>query len=255
MKNKALILAGGLGVRMGKLSKNLPKCLLKIGGRMIIHNLVNSLIIAGFSDIIVSTRREFVAILENALAEYRKLGCNIRIIENNEHKKSAVHALAKISKLIEIKEPFLLLLSDIFYLGNPFVNLSFNPGKDILYGAEPGYLLNKAREGIIKKGCQEKVVRIIKFTQADPNDLRWSGMAICGKLFWRDLTNFIANGSKSTHLNLEDIFQNRVNNGRGVYAVETTNFINVNRPRDLIATRILNYLVKSKQKYGEINYY
>ena len=244
-----------MGVRMRKLSKNLPKCLLKIGERTVIHNLVNSLIVAGFSDIVVSTRKEFVAILENALVEYRKLGCNIRIIENNGHKKSAVHALANISKLTEIKEPFLLLLSDIFYLGNPFINLSFNPGKDIIYGAEPGYMLNKAKEGIIKKGCQKKVVRITKFVQADPNDLRWSGMAICGKLFWRDLTNFVANKNKSTRLNLEDIFQNRVNNGREVYAAKTPNFINVNRPRDLIATRILNYLVKSKLKYGEINYH
>ena len=52
--NTALILAGGLGSRLGKKTENTPKPLLEIGGEPIISRIVNRLEVAGFDEIYIS---------------------------------------------------------------------------------------------------------------------------------------------------------------------------------------------------------
>lgn len=241
MTNKAIILAGGLGSRMKKRTKILPKCLLKIGDKPIICYLIDFLIIAGITNIIISTRKEYVTIIENALKKYKKLKINIKIISNNAHKKSATLALLNIVKIVTIKEPFLLLLSDIFYLNYPFKNLDFGQKDDILYGAKPNYLLNTKNEGIIKSNKKNIITEIIKYSKTPSKNLRWSGMAICGSSFWIDLSNcFKKYPSQIKHL--ENIFQNRINKKRKVHVIKSPNFININKPIDLLLANLINRL-------------
>lgn len=48
--NKVVIMAGGLGSRLGELTKNLPKPLLPIGGKPILERIIEDLKLQGFSD-------------------------------------------------------------------------------------------------------------------------------------------------------------------------------------------------------------
>src|SRR3989344_900785 len=52
---KALILAGGRGERMGKITENLPKPMLKIGGLPILERQINLLKRYGFKEVIILT--------------------------------------------------------------------------------------------------------------------------------------------------------------------------------------------------------
>ncbi len=51
---KAMILAAGLGTRMGELTRDLPKPLLAVDGKPLIMHLVESLVAAGFADLVVN---------------------------------------------------------------------------------------------------------------------------------------------------------------------------------------------------------
>jgi len=239
MSNKALLLAGGFGSRIKKRAKNSPKCLLKVGDKPIICYLVDSLIKAGIVDIIISTRKEYFCIIKKALNKYKKT--KIKIIANSAHKKSVIQALAKVPKLTPLKEPFILLLSDIFYLDHPFSNLKFDQKGDILYGAKPNYLLNIKNEGIIKNNKNGLITHIIKRTKIPSKCLRWSGMAICGTSFWNDLSNYLKN-HPSPIKDLESIFQNRINQKRRLYVMKSPNFININWPKDLFLANLINNL-------------
>ena len=52
---KAVILAAGIGTRLGNITKSLPKCLLKVGDKTIIENQIEILNENGIDDIIVVT--------------------------------------------------------------------------------------------------------------------------------------------------------------------------------------------------------
>ena len=63
---KALILAAGLGSRMGKLTEYLPKCMTKISGReTIISRQLRQLVEAGVKEVIMTTGAH-----EETLVEY-----------------------------------------------------------------------------------------------------------------------------------------------------------------------------------------
>lgn len=51
---KAMLLAAGLGTRMGDLTHDLPKPLLTVDGEPLIAHLVRALVAAGFSDLVVN---------------------------------------------------------------------------------------------------------------------------------------------------------------------------------------------------------
>lgn len=51
----AILLCGGRGSRMGSLTDDIPKCLVKIKGKPILEHIVNHLIDQGVTDIIVCT--------------------------------------------------------------------------------------------------------------------------------------------------------------------------------------------------------
>lgn len=51
---KAMILAAGLGTRMGDLTADLPKPLLPVAGKPLIAHLVQALVAAGFTDLVVN---------------------------------------------------------------------------------------------------------------------------------------------------------------------------------------------------------
>ncbi len=54
IKNKYLIMAGGKGLRMGSLTKNTPKPLLKLKKKPIIKHIIDKAIKDGFDDFYIS---------------------------------------------------------------------------------------------------------------------------------------------------------------------------------------------------------
>jgi N-acetyl-alpha-D-muramate 1-phosphate uridylyltransferase len=108
---KAMILAAGRGERMGNLTQNCPKPLLKVKGRCLIDWHLIKLSEAGFKDIVIN-----VAYLSKEIIEFvgdgSKWGLNISISEE----KQALETAGGIKKAIKYlgDEAFAVINADIF---------------------------------------------------------------------------------------------------------------------------------------------
>lgn len=80
---KAMILAAGYGSRMGALTRETPKPLLKIGEHALIEHLIRQLASAGIRDIVVNV--SYLAdVLKSALGNGAQYGVNILYSEEHE---------------------------------------------------------------------------------------------------------------------------------------------------------------------------
>jgi dTDP-glucose pyrophosphorylase len=75
----ALILAGGLGKRMGSLTRNSPKPLLEVDKKPLIEHILENLSLNGFTDVVVSTYYQAEKII-NKIGDGEKYGLNIEYI-------------------------------------------------------------------------------------------------------------------------------------------------------------------------------
>lgn len=51
---KAMILAAGLGTRLGEITKTKPKCLVEVGGKSMIEHTLDALLRAGIKDVVIN---------------------------------------------------------------------------------------------------------------------------------------------------------------------------------------------------------
>ena len=108
---KVMILAAGRGERMGNLTQNCPKPLLKVKGRCLIDWHLIKLCEAGFKDVVIN-----VAYLSKEIIEFvgdgSKWGLNISISEE-EHALETAGGIKKAIKYLG-DEPFVVINADIF---------------------------------------------------------------------------------------------------------------------------------------------
>ena len=108
---KVMLLAAGRGERMGNLTQNCPKPLLKVKGRCLIDWHLIKLCEAGFKDVVIN-----VAYLSKEIIEFvgdgSKWGLNISISEEEQ----ALETAGGIKKAIKHlgSEPFVVINADIF---------------------------------------------------------------------------------------------------------------------------------------------
>ena len=108
---KVMILAAGRGKRMGNLTQNCPKPLLKVKGRCLIDWHLIKLCEAGFKDVVIN-----VAYLSKEIIDFvgdgSKWGLNISISEEEQ----ALETAGGIKKAIKYlgDEPFAVINADIF---------------------------------------------------------------------------------------------------------------------------------------------
>lgn len=134
----AIILAGGMGSRMGSLTKSNPKCLLKVGGFTILSHLYTQLRIAKINKVIICTgylNQKINSFCENKIFKesdliIKKLKKNhfaYPIIKLSKHniKASTSQRLIKARKIFKGKNKFLLLYGDTFLKPN-LTNLNKN---------------------------------------------------------------------------------------------------------------------------------
>lgn len=79
----ALILAGGLGKRMGSLTMNTPKPLLEVDEKPLIGHILENLSLNGFTEVVISTYYKAEQII-NKIGDGKKYGLNIEYIIEDE---------------------------------------------------------------------------------------------------------------------------------------------------------------------------
>ena len=107
---RALILAAGRGERLRPLTDTVPKPLLMAGGRSLVDWQIESLVRAGFTDLVVN-HAHFGAMIEGALGDGTRYGARIRYSAESPALETA-GGIARALPLLE-GEPFALVSSDI----------------------------------------------------------------------------------------------------------------------------------------------
>lgn len=108
-KNRVLLMAGGLGMRLRPLTENCPKPLLNIGEKPILEIILNNFIREGFEEFYISVNYK-AEMIENYFGDGSKFGVNIRYIHESKRLGTA-GALGALPK--GIKEPVIVMNGDL----------------------------------------------------------------------------------------------------------------------------------------------
>ncbi len=88
LDNWVVLMAGGLGSRLSPLTNDLPKPLIKIGGRPILETILRSFIAAGFSRFFISVNFK-ADLIEQYFADGSQWGVDIRYLREKERLDTA----------------------------------------------------------------------------------------------------------------------------------------------------------------------
>ena len=107
--NPVVIMAGGLGSRLGDLTKDKPKPMLMVGNKPILHTIVENFAKHGFTDITLCENYKS-HVIENYFRDGRKFGVNISYV-HEEQRMGTAGALSLLPD--RPKSPFLVMNGDI----------------------------------------------------------------------------------------------------------------------------------------------
>lgn len=107
---KAVILAAGLGTRLGSLTEEVPKGLLKVAGREILYRTMKALEELGIEEFIVVTNPKYKSKFEEFL---NRKGFKHKIILNKSPEKGNGYSLYLVKDYVSDK--FVLVMSDHLY--------------------------------------------------------------------------------------------------------------------------------------------
>lgn len=127
----AVILAAGMGTRLGGFTKEQPKGFLEIDGQSLIERSISNLISYGITDIIIGT-----GYFHEHFDSLRLKFAGIRTCRNEDYAVTgSMYTLYTLRSLV--KEPFLLLESDLLYEPASINYLLSDPAEDIILASGP----------------------------------------------------------------------------------------------------------------------
>jgi NDP-sugar pyrophosphorylase family protein len=109
---KAFILAAGLGTRLGNMTKDRPKALVKINGEELLALTIRRLKEQGFSEFVINIHH-YGEMVKDFLRKHNNFGVTIHISDEQEELLDTGGALLKAGNLLEGKEPVLVHNVDI----------------------------------------------------------------------------------------------------------------------------------------------
>jgi len=107
---KAMLMAAGLGTRLGKITESIPKVLVDINGKSLLRLAVERCASSGFGDIIINVHH-FADTVEEEIGKLRKNGFNITISDERDLLLETGGGLFNARKFFD-RDPFLLYNAD-----------------------------------------------------------------------------------------------------------------------------------------------
>lgn len=108
---KAMIFAAGLGKRLETITGNIPKALVEINGKTVLHLAVEKCTYFGFNDIIINVHH-FADMVEDEASRLNKMGFSISVSDEREMLLETGGGLYKARGFFD-KNPFLIYNVDI----------------------------------------------------------------------------------------------------------------------------------------------
>ena len=171
---KALILAAGLGTRLGSLTRNIPKPMLPVGGRPLLEHIVELLRSHGITEITLNLHHKPDAIL-NHFGSGEAWGVRLRYSYEAELLGSAGAALRHLAWFYP--DPFLVYYGDVY----SDANLSDLVQRHLLSGAAATIAVHQAPDPT--RCCIvefDKNGRVLSFVEKPSADRVFSNWAISG---------------------------------------------------------------------------
>lgn len=109
----ALILAAGLGTRLGDLTSDRPKALVEVSGKTMLEHQLRHLSAAGFDRFVINIHH-FAPKVKAFLDEHRNFGLDIRLSDESDLLLDTGGGVRKAMKLFGNDEPVLVHNVDIF---------------------------------------------------------------------------------------------------------------------------------------------
>ena len=127
-KNKVILMVGGLGERLGSLTKDTPKPMLKVGNKSILETIVENFKVYGYTNIVMCLNYKS-EIIQNYFGNGSEFGVNIEyIVEEKRMGTAGALSLLKDNS----KQPFFVMNGDLL------TNVNFEKVHEF-------YLLNNAQ--------------------------------------------------------------------------------------------------------------
>ena len=108
---KAMIFAAGMGKRLGKLTETIPKALVDVNGKTVLHRAVERCSSYGFDDIIINVHH-FADMVEEEVLRLNKMGFSVAVSDERDMLLENGGGLYK-AKWFFDNNPFLLYNVDI----------------------------------------------------------------------------------------------------------------------------------------------
>ena len=109
----ALILAAGLGTRLGDLTSDRPKALVEVAGKTMLEHQLRHLLAAGFDRFVINIHH-FAPKVKAFLEEHRNFGLDICLSDESDLLLDTGGGIRKAMKLLGNNEPVLVHNVDIF---------------------------------------------------------------------------------------------------------------------------------------------
>ncbi len=235
---EAVILAAGFGSRLGHHTREIPKALLRVGDKPLIHYAIQTLMNNGIKDVIVVTGHKGYK-----LREYlSRFDANFRFVHNSLYKKT--NNIYSLYLAIEhVRKGFYILNSDVLFHPEIFKSLHNNGSENLILSVDT----------VKKLGEEEMKVRIINSSvkeiskQIPPSeaDGEYIGIAKVHKSAVEDLSEHISlvMDKKGRRVFYEEAFQSMIDAGIEVNFESTGGlpWIEIDTPSDLMAARYVVY--------------
>src|SRR5438445_960343 len=161
---KAIILAAGVGKRIGAATGNRPKCLLEFGGRSLLVRYLDALLAVGVKSavLVVGHRQELI---RDAVGEsYR--GLAIRYVVNDQYHRGSLYSLWLARGSFD--DDLLIMDSDVLCPATFVRRLVTSPHPNVLLVDEMARQDSEERMAIIRGGRVVAVTKIPTPTRPSP---------------------------------------------------------------------------------------
>lgn len=237
---KAVILAGGKGLRLSQSNADLPKPMIPVAGKPILEYIVAMIKKLGFEDayIVVGHKKELI---REYFGDGSKFGLKIEYLENKFIDNKVKCGLSDAVLLLEgvIKEPFLTILGDEIYAGTRHEEMiaafegSAGACECMVAVHETKDLESIKKNYSVQLDADWNVLDLVEKPEKPFNSLIGCGTYI----FRPSVFEYIRNtkvSERSGRKELADTMKAMVNEGRKVKAFSIEgSYLNVNYPQDL----------------------
>lgn len=181
---KAVILAAGVGKRLGAVTGNRPKCLIEIGGRSLLLRYLDALLDVGVKTVVlvVGHRQELI---QAAVGEaYR--GLAVRYVVNEQYQRGSLYSLWLARATFD--DDLLIMDADVLCPASFMTRLVNSPHPNALLIDETVRQDEEERMAVIRNG---RVMALTKRLPPQPPDLLGEGVGFL-KVTRRDSESLVA---------------------------------------------------------------